>query len=265
MKKLVAGVLLLVIGAAAGSAYVSASSSPTVEAQLHVEDGSVAVNGTVATGTLKLSQTDVVKTAQGHATIVLHESVLVLLEPDTEVSVADLLLAHPQLTQLSGRTWNTFTKLSGVMSYSIKQGTTVATVRGTKFEFSNGLIFVTEGTVEYTVNGQLFIVTAGRAVENGVERPITPAEVARAAAYRQRTVQELRHLRQLELEKHPFLLSLARQTYFRDDEARMARAFEEADNGRIDVDAQVAKAPARPASLLKIAAITKTIQAILRE
>jgi hypothetical protein len=265
MKKLVAGVLLLVIVAAAGSAYVSASSSPTVEAQLHVEDGSVAVNGTPAAGTVTLAQADVVKTAKGHATIILHESVLVLLEPDTEVSVADLLLSHPRLTQLSGTTWNTFTKLSGVSSYSIKQGTTVATVRGTKFEFSNGLIFVTEGAVEYTLNGQVFIVTGGRAVQNGVERAMTAPEIARAAVYRQRTVQELRHLRQLEMEKHPILLSLAKQTYFRDDEARMARVFEEADNSRIDVDAQVAKAPARPVSLRKIAAITKTIQAILRE
>src|SRR5262245_16679793 len=101
MKKLVAGVLLLAIVAAGGSAYVSASSSSTVEAQLHVEDGSVSVNGAATTGTVTLSQTDVVKTAKGHATIILHESVLVLLEPDTEVSVTDLLLSHPQLTQLS--------------------------------------------------------------------------------------------------------------------------------------------------------------------
>jgi hypothetical protein len=263
MKKLIAGIVVLGLLVALGSAYVIASNSPTVQAQLHVEDGTVSVNGKSVTGNVHLVQGDVIQTGAGHATVILHESLMASLEPNSQVTLDDLLVAHPQLSQQAGRTWNTFTKLSGVQSYSIKFGTTVATVRGTAFEFSDRMIVVREGTVEYLFNGRLFTVTAGRVVQNGVARAATPAELARVGAYRLRSVQELRYLRQLEIDKHALLISLVKQMYI--DDAKLNRYMEDADNSRIDIDAKLARVPVRPASLMKIVDITKAIQKILHE
>ncbi len=261
MKKglLIVGIVILVLVVGLGSAYLIATGSSTVKAQLVVDDGAVSVNGNPVSGNTKLSEGDVIATGDGHASVILYESVILNLEQNSQVTLDSLVKEHPVVSQQSGRTWNTFTKLLGVESYSIKEGNNVASVRGTGFEFAEGFMLTGEGSVSYDADGMTFIVNAGRVVEAGMERDATAEELASVKEHVAQTIQTLRFLRQQELDKHPTLVSLAKSTYGLDD-AEIAQKFEEADRGEIDIDDAVAKSPMQFDSLNKIADITKEIQ-----
>lgn len=263
-KGLIIGIILLVLIAGGAYAFYAATSSSTVPAMVRVDDGSVTLNGRVITGNEKLDEGDTVATQNGHATIFLYESVVMALEPNTKVSITELLKEHPTVSQDGGTTWSTFTKLAGVEDYSATMGSTVASVRGTAFELSEGYILTGEGTVEYTFDGQSFSVDAGKVVEEGVSRDATPEERSRIVSHLQNAVDELQYLRQLELEKHPLLVSAAKSAYGIDD-ATISQKLEEADAGLWDVDQARAHAPMQLDSLDKIADITKAIQKINRD
>ena len=258
-KGVIIGIVLGVLLISIGLGYYFATSSSTVTAQLHVEQSGVQVNGNEVLNNVHLSKGDVITTTDGKATIILYESVLVSLEPNSKVTLDELTKTHPKVSVQAGHTWNTFTKLAGVEGFSTSSGSTVASVRGTVFEFGDGFILTGEGTVEYNTGDKTFEVNTGRVVENGVERDATSDELAQAHDYLLRAIQELRYLRQLEIDKHPALLALAKQTY-NVDETRINALLEESDNGQHDVDAFKASAPVHADSIDKVADITKAIQ-----
>lgn len=260
-KGLIIGIIILVVLVGGAYAWFAATSSRTVPAMVRVDDGSVTLNDRTITSTEKLDEDDVVATLNGHATLFLYESVIVSMEPNTRINIAELVKEHPKVSQDSGRSWSTFTKLAGVEDYSATMGSTVASVRGTAFELSDGYILTGEGTVDYTFDGQSFSVEAGNVVENGVARAATAEERARITKHLQNAIEELRYLRQREIEKHPLLVSMAKSLYGIDD-AVINQKLEEADAGKWDVDDARGKAPIDTASLDKIADITKAVQKI---
>jgi hypothetical protein len=266
-KGLIIGIIVAIIILGVGAFYLATSSS-TVAAQLHVESPSVTLNGAAVTGNTKLQEGDVIATQEGKATVVLYESVLVLLEPGTTVSLEALEKSHPRVAQSGGTTWNLATKLAGIVEYSISTDKAVASVRGTAFELSEGKIFTSEGTVTYEYDGKTFLVSAGKVVEivDGVpvERDATPEELARVSGYLQRSVVQLQQLRQEEIDKHPLILSMVKTLYGVDD-AYIAQQLADADAGNINVDDAVAKSPISSESVQKIAELTKVIQRVNRD
>ncbi len=262
-KSLIISIIVLVLLVGLGSAFMIATGSSTVKAQLHVEDGTATVNGKDVTGIVKLSEGDIIA-AEGHATVILYESVLVSLEPGAKITLDELVNDHPQVSQQEGRSISTFTKLAGVEQYSIKTDSTVASVRGTLFAFEDGYVLTGEGSVSVAFGGEDFTVNSGRVVEDGVERDATNEEMASISAFLQRAIQELRFLRQQEMDKHPILVSTAKSLYGLDD-AGINEKLEAADRGEINTDEAKAQSPIQLDSLDKIADITKAIQQLSAE
>jgi len=134
-------------------------------AQLIVESGSVQVKQSGGTWTIAengtiLHQSDSVKTGdKSYASIIFFGSSIVRLDGNTEVTLQELLKdideTSVKINQDAGRTWNTVSKISGIDNYEVHTPTTVASVRGTSFDFyilANGNITISvfNGTVNIT-------------------------------------------------------------------------------------------------------------------
>ncbi|MFH1801312.1 MAG: hypothetical protein ABH804_00550 [archaeon] len=247
-------------------AYSSIVSSKTIKAQLNVEKEKVYVNELEVSGNVKLREGDMIKTsAEGLATVILYESILVILEPDTEILIDNLAESNSVVFQKKGETWNQLTRLLGIEDYTIKTGNSVASVRGTGFGISENKIIVGEGKVRYTIDGEEFLVLEGKAVEKLLDeltyRDLTESEKQKIIAVRERIIQQLKILRQMEIEKHKKIVGLVKKTYKITDED-IQKAFEDADEGRLDLKEMRDKSPLNLKSLEKIIQITELIQKI---
>lgn len=134
-------------------------------AQLIVESGTVQVKHgdgawTIAENGTTLHQSDSVKTGDNsYASIILFGSSIIRLDSNTEVTLQELIQEIDEksvkTSQDAGRTWNTVSKISGIDNYEVHTPTTVASVRGTSFDFyilANGNITISvfNGTVNIT-------------------------------------------------------------------------------------------------------------------
>ena len=163
--KIILGIIVAVI-IIFGIMYISLVSSKTIKAQLDIETGTVFVNGEKVIESVVLGKGDSIETFEdGLATIILYESVVVSLEPNTKINIDDLTKEHLQLSQTSGETWNTITKLFGVGDYTIKSGNSVASVRGTSFIFNVEKIIVFSGEIDYKIDNQSFKVLENNVIE----------------------------------------------------------------------------------------------------
>lgn len=275
--------VLIVILSGAVYAYYSLTKISYIPAQLHIQSGTVLVNGKIVNENLRLKEKDIIETKEGLATVILYESVIVNLDKNTKVSIEDLEKKHPKLNQEKGITWNTFTKLAGVEDYSIKEGSSVASVRATAFELSSGKIITGEGAVDYEIDDKFYIVEEKKVVEklNGEikKRDATPQELARIKEYMLSSLDELKYIRQKEIESHPIAVKLIITSLggtikeIKGGEVISERELtqeeiyaylDEADKGNINVDVIVEKIPIKIAFLDKIAELTKKIQEINR-
>lgn len=259
IASIVAALILFVI-----IAYISLASSKTVVAQIDVEQGTVLVNGKVITETTHLSQEDIIETkADGLATVILYESIVINLESNTKISLDDLTKENPIVSQIAGSAFYQVTNLFGLSSYTVKSGNSVASVRGTEFSIEGDKISVGEGEVEYELDGKKFNVVGGMVVEkiDGEikERELTQEEKERINRLRQRAIEGLRNLRQKELEKHPIILRTIKNKYDLSN-SDMEEGFELADKGEIDLEEFRDKAPLDLESIEKIIQITKEIK-----
>jgi len=256
-------VLLLVLGLV--YAYTSITSSKTVAAQLHVESGQVLVNDKIASEKVLLKKGDVIETKDGEATVILYESVIISLDPNTKITLEDLTREHPVVNQEGGETWNKFTNVLGVEDYTIKAGNSVASVRGTAFGITEDKIIVGEGEVDYSVDEEEFRVIEDEVVElvgdKPVERKANPEELEMIKQNMEETIKELKYIRELEIEKQGFLVDKIKAQFELTDED-IRQTLEDADNGLVDIDELVAKSPIQIDSLQKIADITKEIRKI---
>ena len=262
----VLSILFLVIIGAAAAVYFMFLSSTTVSAQLHVESGGVTINGNPVYDSVTLKKSDVIETgSNGKATVILYESIVINLEGNTKISIDNLVKSNPKVTQEKGETWNTFTKLSGVDSFTASSGNSIASVRGTAFGLKENYLLGGEGEVSYQINGQQFFVTSGKVIETAGSissgRDATSEEIQKIVANMERAIEELRYLRNLEIDKNPKLYSIIKsQTGLTDGE--LVQYMLDVDEGKIDVDELAAQSPIKIGSLDKIVGITKAIQKI---
>ncbi|MDP1695680.1 MAG: FecR domain-containing protein [archaeon] len=258
------GIFALLVVIAVFFIYKSLIGSATVTAQLNVESGQVLVNGMVAADGTRLKQRDIIETgADGQATVILYESVLVSLEPGTKITLDDLTRQHPQITQDGGETWSKFTKLSGVEEYSVKTGNSVASVRGTAFGISNNMLIVGEGNVGYDIDGESFEAGEDEVVvnENGkrIKRIANAEERAKIAKGLERSLQRMKYMRELELAKNKFLVNRLKVAKGWNDED-IKKFLENADDGKENIDDLVDQSPVRAEGIQKIADHTREIR-----
>ena len=278
-KKIIFSIIILIFLISGVYAYYSLFKISYIPAQLHVNSGSVKVNNEFINGNIKLKQGDIIETIDGLAAIILYESVVINLEKNTKISLQDLIKEHPKVKQEGGKTWNTFTKLSGVEDYTISEGNSVASVRATAFELSSGKIITGEGEVDYSVDNSFYIVEEKKVIEiisgEAVKRDATPEELAKIRIYMERAIQELKYLREKEIDEHPLLVNFVfrflsgKLQEVKDGEVvsereltkeELEKYLNDADEGKVDVGIILKEIPVKIASLEKIADITKKIQ-----
>ncbi len=266
-------VVLLVLILGGFFAYRAVTKVSVVNAQIHVKAGTVLVDGKPVADVVKVKEGNLIETAaDGVATVVLYESILIELAENTAIRVVDLVKEHPKVEQVKGSTWNRFTKLFGVQGYSINAGNSVASVRGTAFEFTDGKVIVGEGEVEYTVDGKTIIVAAGNVAEmvNGelVQRPATAEEVALIKKRTRGNVEDLKQLRAQELEKNAVVVDKAKEQFGVTD-SQIEDALNNADAGNVNLDEVMQqyreKVPVEIGALTKVVDLTKKIQELNRE
>ncbi|MBW2967413.1 FecR family protein [Candidatus Woesearchaeota archaeon] len=239
--------------------------SSTRVAFLNVEDGDVQVNQgkgwKTAQDGMELDLGDAVRTGDGSAVVILYESVLVQLDPGTEVTIEELSKDNVKIRQESGSTWNKFAAIAGIKSFEVETPTTVATVRGTEFWVDLESVGVSEGKVDAEVDGQKMRVNGGYKAVVGNEEPValTPEEIQRAMEKKQMVIRHLKKLREDELNKHPTIYNLAKKLRgWTDSDVR--RYMDRMDNGEYDPE-QIKKQARLPAkSVDKFASISKEIQ-----
>jgi hypothetical protein len=262
---IVLGVVIAIIVILAG-AYFYVTGSSTRTAFLNIDSGQVQVDTgsgwQAATDGMDLGVNDKVKTLNGEATIVLHESVIITVEPNSEVAISDLSKDSLQIEQTEGSTWNKFTGLTGVNELSVKTPTTVATVRGTEFGVEMRGVLVGEGVVEVTGDGETFLIKAGKkiVIRDGklVEEDLTPEEKARILSKMQNTLEKMKRLRMQEIEKKQFIYEKMKAKYDITDE-EVKEYLERADNGEFDLEEVEKKAPVKVEGLKKVKEITEKI------
>tara|TARA_Y100000296_G_scaffold33068_1_gene38288 strand:+ start:354 stop:1196 length:843 start_codon:yes stop_codon:yes gene_type:complete len=238
--------------------------SSVVSAQLHIESGNVFVNDELKNENIKLKEGDLIETKENSlATIILYESVVINLNSNTIISLDELIKKHPKISQQKGETWNTFTKLSGVEGYDIQTGSTIASVRATAFGFRGEYILGGEGVTDYLIGGKEFSVGVGDVIEKIgeeiIERKATAEELQKIRESIERSIEELRFLREKEFQKKPFLLSTIKKKTGMDEE-ELRSYLEDIDNELIDVDELAKQSPIEISSITKIVEITKSIQ-----
>jgi hypothetical protein len=262
---IVLGVVIAIIVILAG-AYFYVTGSSTRTAFLNIDSGQVQVDTgsgwQAATDGMDLGVNDKVKTLNGEATIVLHESVIITVEPNSEVAISDLSKDSLQIEQTEGSTWNKFTGLTGVNELSVKTPTTVATVRGTEFGVEMRGVLVGEGVVEVTGDGETFLIKAGKKIvmRDGklVEEDLTPEEKARILSKMQNTLEKMKRLRMQEIEKKQFIYEKMKAKYDITDE-EVKEYLNRADNGEFDLDEVEKKSPVNVAGLKKVKELTQKI------
>lgn len=269
------GILFLLIAILAGFSYIRMTASPTRVAVLNIEEGNVQVDTgkgwIAATDEMDLSVDDKVKTGQNsQASIVLYESIIISLEPSTEIGILDLAKQNIALKQDSGETWNKFTALAGVGGLSIQTPTTVATVRGTAFGVGMTSLMVGEGKVDYTFDGETMTVEQdekaeletvaqdGTSKKKMVKKALTQTDQDKIAGKMQRTVKILKKLREMEVKKNSFIANQLQKRY-NIDEAKIKEYLDRADAGEFNLDELEKKSPVKLAAVTKIKGITQEI------
>lgn len=249
--------------------FSSLVSSKDVAAQLIYESGEVFVNGAVINSDVGLQKRDIVETKDGTATVILYESVIVNMDKNTKISIEDLERENIELEQEYGTTWNKITRLFGIENYTISSGETVASVRGTFFQFSKNKILLEEGVLDVTLDGKKLQMNKGEVIEKIpdmelIRRQITEKENQDATQDKLRLIASLKKLRRIELEKNEVTLDLIKFRYKLTDED-INNGFEEADKGNLDLDEIEKSIPVKIESVDKIKGMTLKIRELNQE
>jgi hypothetical protein len=189
------------------------------KAVLIINEGAVEVNqgqGWVAAeNEMSLSVNDRVRTLDGRAVVILHESSLVQLDENTEVSITELTENAAKVYQSKGSTWNKFIALMGIQSLEVETPTTVVTVRGTEFWVGMDSVGVVDGEVKVNLNKKLFSLVAGRHIKVKAESPVIErndkAFLEMSLKNKRKILNELVKLRAKEFEKHKDVYGLVKK------------------------------------------------------
>ena len=242
---IIALVFLIIIAIVGVAIYGLLFFSNTTPAFLLPEKGIVEVNsgsGFVAyTTQTEVDENDIIRTgADSSAVLIIYESVLITIEPNTQLSIGDLATDNLQIKQQSGSTWNKFTKLNGVTGYTLQTPTSVAAVRGTEFGLNNERLIVAEGTVQLESNGQTITVYGDEKADIGkggpVKEKLSEKDIDYMINHLEIQTKQLQSLRARELKKHASAVKLI-QTKLKNepDSYTVDQMLEAADNGEIDL------------------------------
>ncbi|MBN1543835.1 FecR domain-containing protein [Candidatus Woesearchaeota archaeon] len=240
-------------------------SSRTRIAFLNIEEGDVQVDQgdgwSAAQDGMKLSVNDKVRTLEGSAVVVLYESVLVQMDPNTEISIEELSKKHSKIHQETGSTWNKFAKIAGLQSFEVETPTTVATVRGTDFWVDMDSVGVAEGQVEVKMDGKLMQVKPNfKAVRDGTKVvPFDEKDIQNAIMKKQLMINYLQKIRQQEIEKHRNAYEMAKRLRGWTD-ADVQRYMDRLDRGEFDENDIKRKTVLPIESIDKFAKITSEIR-----
>ena len=216
------------------------------------------------------------------SSVILYESIVVNLEENTRIKISDLEKAHPKISQESGSTWNTFTKLFGVKEYTLQSDNSVASIRGTSFSLSENKIFVGDGNVDYKHDGTTFLVDKNKVIENGISRKLTSQEKKQILTNYMETLDQLKFLRKKTIEESPVIIKIAvrmvkiEKTTKEGDlisqrqitESEIDLFLDKVDNGELSISEIEAKAPKFITSINKVLQLTKEIikvKALIKE
>lgn len=253
--------LLLVVG------YFKITKSNTVKAFLNVEQGSVQVdtgNGWIdASDEMELGSNDKIKTlANGYASLVLFESAVISLEPDTEIAISDLSKKLSKIRQNAGSTWNKFTGLAGLEGLSVETPTTVATVRGTSFGVDMDSVIVGDGIVEVEMNKEKIILNADEKmiIQQGrmIKKALENADREKIARKMPRIVETMKKIRMKEVRKKEFIARQLQKKYGLADET-VKEYLDRADKGEFDLNEIERKSPVKIETVKKLREITEKI------
>ncbi len=157
--KKISGVLVILFILGALFVYTTLYRSNTEAAYIMINDGTVQIdNGNgwqEAENEMELSLSDKIRTADGDATVIFYDSIIVDLDKETEISIEKLSEDNIQISQKKGVIWNTFTDIFGIDNYEVKTPKALATVRGTDFGVEVGdnseSIALIEGRVDVII------------------------------------------------------------------------------------------------------------------
>ena len=237
-------------------AYTSIASDKIEPAFLTVESGQVQVDsGTgykTVTGEVILSLNDKVKTLDGTATIILYETIISELEPNTEVSIKSLTESNVALKQESGSTWNKFTAITGIGSYEIETPTTVATVRGTSFgvNVEEDVVLVGEGKVNVKKQGQIHSLAQFEKLTKLGKTRLTAADKQKILGKAKKNVERIKTLRERMIEKQGPLIKKAMAKYGV-SETELKSYLARIDSGELDSGELLAKSPVKTPAMYR--------------
>jgi len=247
------------------------TSSTTTTAYLNIEQGKVQVNqgkGWIdAVDEMTLRLDDKVKTlANGKASLVLYESTIISLDPDTEVSLTDLSKEHLRIRQDSGSTWNKFTGLLGVQGLSVETPNTVATVRGTSFEVTLDSVMVGEGVVEVSFEGEKItikqdekvVLEEREGIKRLVKKMLSKTDDKRLLEKMERTVEVMKKIRKREINKKKIVVERLKKRYHI-SEKEIDESLDQADQGLFDLDEIEEKSPVKMEAVKRVKALTERI------
>ena len=243
-KLIIAAIIVVVIIAAVALFALGVFGGAESVAVLSIQGGTVQVDTgsgwTQATDGMGLSLGNKVKTlSDGMAALVIYDSTVIMLEPETEITLENLDKEGLKIYQSAGATWNKFSGIVGVDGMTVETPNTVATIRGTEFFITTDSLMVTEGNVDTKISGVSFLVGEFETVVlvDGVpvKREMNAEEKAFAARKISEYVNKMKDVRQAEIEKYRPLLDLAKQNYGFDEE-QINTSIAAVDNGEFAVE-----------------------------
>ena len=261
-------VFLLIIALVAGTVYALLFVNKTIEAFVLPEKGLVEIDSGVGFRAIStqtpLYEDNLIRTGpHTSAVVIIHESILITLESNTQVSLADLTKDNVKVEQQKGSTWNKFTKLNGVTDYTLVTPTSVAAVRGTEFGMNLDRILVAEGVVDLEAKGQLISVKQEEKVEwgkgNPKKQPLTPRDREYMIGQLETQIKQLQNLRAREVQEHGLAMKLL-QAKIGPASAPIEEIFNAADKGQIDIKQARKEVPFNAEWVDTIFTLTERIQ-----
>jgi len=242
----------------------------TKVAGLNIESGEVQVDTGSgwgkATNGMKLKLKDKIKTGNnGKASLILYESAIISLKPNTEIMISDLSKDLAIIKQSKGTTWNKFTGLSGLRGLEVETPTTVATVRGTEFKVSAKQVIVAEGNVEVKnkLTGAKKFVGQGEKASISEDalliEQLSQEEWQMVVKELNETIGRLKNLREEAMKAHPAIVKLIKSTYGLTDK-NVQEQLDAIDRGDVDEDALIKQSIVQVPALEQVVGITKNIK-----
>ena len=270
-KYLVLGILLVLVIATVGSYYWLTTSSVRTAFANRIS-GQVVYNSghgwqDVLPST-EFSLNDEIRTEDGSADIVLFESIIMTLDPHSNVVIKSLVDNYPKVELKAGSIWSKITGIGGVGHYDVITPNTVATVRGTffgtalvdgQYEFVGGegqVDLANSGSTTHLTQFQKFREDANGALQ---ATELSAGDLSHIEQITQTVITALKSLRWSEIQKNHQLLSLAQNQYGVTTD-KIQSTLDDIDAGRQDDVALAGMAPVHVESIDVVLALDHEIK-----